>query len=568
MDLQSTHLNRPFYLAEWCIYPDLGRISRDGNEVKLEPKVMSVLVYLAERAGQVVSRDELLDKLWPDVVVSYDSLSSTVIKLRKALGDDSRNSNYIETIPKKGYRCVARVSLITDENVNADADNRRHEQSTGRSIQHPAFNRKVKIGLFFLFIISLLAGAILFLNNTSKDATTKQIASIVVLPFLNLNADQQQDYLSDGITEDLITDLSQLSNLRVLSRTSSFTYKGREVDIADVAKTLDVRYIVEGSIRKAGQQIRVTAKLIDSDTEQALWADRFDRPARDIFAIQDTVIEKIVSALAIELSLAEKSRLKKIDTNNIAAYDMFLRGQQLFRLRTRTGFEQAIEAYKEAIQLDPKYARAYGGWAVVLTHQYRRGWSVSSDEEARARMLELVRKAVSLDRSSPQVHWSAGYIHVHRKEYEEAAKSVEQAIALSPNYADGYGLLAYIRNWQGKGKAAEKNIKKAIEFNPHYTFDYPWNLGLAYYNQRRYQEAEISLKHALERNEHAHLPRLFLAACYVNLGRLDDARWEIDNVLVQAPDTRLKQIAATIAFAEDERRERFINELRQAGAPE
>jgi len=568
MDSQGNHLNRPFYLEDWYIKPDLGRISRGGEEVKLEPKVMSVLVYLAERAGEVVSRDELLDKLWPDVVVSYDSLSSTVIKLRKALGDDSRNSSYIETIPKKGYRCVASVSQKTDKTLNTDFDDSHLVISTGSSIKHSVFNRKVKTGLFFLIIVGLIAGTILFLNNTSEDLTTKQVASIVVLPFLNLNADQQQDYLSDGITEDLITDLSKLSNLRVLSRTSSFTYKGREVDIDDVAKTLNVRYIVEGSVRKAGQQIRITAKLIDSNTEQAIWAERFDRPARDIFAIQDTVIEKIVSALAIELSIAEKNRLKQSDTNNIAAYEMFLRGQQLYRLRTKTGHEQAVDAYKKAIQLDPMYARAYGGWAVVLTHQYRRGWSVLSDEEARARMLELVRKAVSLDRSSPQVHWAAGYIHLFRKEYDEAAEAVEQAIALSPNYADGYGLLAFIRNWQGMGEAAEKNIKKAIELNPHHTFDYPWNLGLAYYNQRRYQEAVISLQQALQRNEHAHLPRLFLAASYVNLGRLDDARWEIDNVMVQAPDTRLKQIAATNAFEINEHSARFINELRQAGVPE
>jgi TolB-like protein/DNA-binding winged helix-turn-helix (wHTH) protein/cytochrome c-type biogenesis protein CcmH/NrfG len=568
MDSQGNHLNRPFYLADWYINPDLGRISRDGEEVKLEPKVMSLLVYLAERPGEVVSRDELLDKLWPDVVVSYDSLSSTVIKLRKALGDDSRNSSYIETIPKKGYRCVANVSHETEANIKTDSDDHRLATSTGVSTPHPAFSRKAITGLFVLAIVGLIAATILFFNNTTKEAATKQVASIVVLPFLNLNSDQQQDYLSDGITEDLITDLSQLSNLRVLSRTSSFTYKGREVDIADVAKTLDVRYIVEGSLRKAGQQIRINAKLIDSNTEQAIWAERFDRPAEDIFAIQDTVIEKIVSALAIELSIAEKKRLKQSDTNDIAAYEMFLRGQQLYRLRTRRGHEQAIEAYQKAIQLDPMYARAYGGWAVVLIHQYRRGWSVLSDEEARARTLELVRKAVSLDRSSPQVYWAVGYIHLFRKEYKEAAEAVEQAIALSPNYADGYGLLAFIKNWQGMGKAAEKYIKKAIELNPHHTFDYPWNLGLAYYNQGRHEEAVISLKHALERNEHAHLPRLFLAASYVNLKRLDDAQWEIDNVMVQAPDTRLKQIAATIAFEQDAHRERFINELRQAGVPE
>ena len=247
---------------------------------------------------------------------------------------------------------------------------------------------------------------------------------------------------------------------------------------------------------------------------------------------------------------------------------MFLRGQQLFRLRTRNGHEQAIEAYKQAIQLDPKYARAYGGWAIVLTHLYRRGWAEQSLEEARARALELARKAVSLDRSSPQVYWSLGYIHLFRKEYSEAAAAVEQAIALSPNYADGYGLLAFINNWEGKGQSAEKNIKKAMALNPHYTFDYPWNLGLAYYNQGRYRDAIPHFKHALERNETTFLTRLFLAASYINLGQQDDARWEIENLLVHHPDTNLKQIAATIAFEEDERRIRFINEIRKAGVPE
>ena len=452
-------LNSAFYLADWYIDPASGRVSRAGEEHKLEPKVMSVLVYLAERQGEVVSREELEARLWPNVVVSYDSLSTSIIKLRKALGDNSRHPDYIETISKKGYRCIASVSPASDEQ-DVSASENYNTKPFELPLRHRIVSRKIQMGVLLL-IISLIIGTALFFNKTkTKVSTEKQIPSLVVLPFINISNDTRQDFFSDGITEDLITDLSQLANLKVMSRTSAYSYKGKDINIDEVASDLGVRYIVEGSVQKAGEQIRITAKLVDSKTEQAIWADRFDRPAQDIFSIQDAVIEKIVTALAIELSIAEKQRLKQSDTNNIAAYEMFLRGQQLFRLRTRNGHEQAIEAYKQAIQLDPKYARAYGGWAIVLTHLYRRGWAEQSLEEARARALELARKAVSLDRSSPQVYWSLGYIHLFRKEYSEAAAAVEQAIALSPNYADGYGLLAFINNWEGKGQSAEKILKK------------------------------------------------------------------------------------------------------------
>lgn len=561
-------IDKPFQLADWHINPELGRISRGDEEVKLEPKVMSVLVYLAEREGEVVSRDELLDKLWPNVVVSYDSLSSTIIKLRKALGDDSRDSKFIETIPKKGYRCIAKVSIETEQTVDINDGHQHVVQPDVNTISNSDTGRVKQFGLLSVLLLGLIVVAVMFFTNSSGNSTQKQLPSLVVLPFINLSNDQQQEYLSDVITEDLITDLSQLSNIRVMSRTSAYSYKGTDVNIADIAEALSVRYIVEGSVRSAGEQIRITAKLIDSQTEEAIWAERFDRPSRDIFAIQDTVIEKVVNALAIELSIAEKQRLKRTDTDIIAAYDHFLRGQKLFRVRSKAAYKQAIEEYQQAIELDPKYARAYGGWAIVLTHQYRRGWSELSNEEARWRILELARKAVALDRSSPQAHWALGYIHLFRKEYKEAAESVQQSIELSPNYADGYGLLAFINNWQGNGKEAEQLIKKAMILNPHYTFDYPWNLGLAYYNQERYKEAIVHLRKAIERNETAFLTRLFLAASYVNLDKMDEAEWEVDNLMVHAPDTHLRQIADVIAFQDDERRNKLVDALRKAGVPE
>jgi TolB-like protein/DNA-binding winged helix-turn-helix (wHTH) protein len=495
---------KSFIIDGWHVSPSEGVLSRGDEIVHLEPKVMEVLVYFAARPGEVITREMLERDVWHGALVGYDAITATVIKSRKALQDDAKQPHIITTIPKKGYKLIAPITFPEDERVkNASPE--------------PTFNKPSGFRqLSFIAVLGfLVVGGVVWLASSylpSSDAPLSDKPSIVVLPFTNLSDDPNQDYLSDGITEDLIIDLSQVSSIVVISRTSAFAYKDRTVDIKEVADELDTRFVLEGSVRKAGDQVRITANLIDTQTNHSIWAERYDRAYKEIFAVQDEVIHKIVNALAIELTLAEKERLGRTDTNNLAAYEMFLQGQQYFRLRTEEGNELARDAYQRAIEFDPEYARAYGALAIVLTHDYRRGWTETSLEEARTRTLELAKKAVVLDRSSPQVYWSLGYIYLFRKQFKEAATEVEQAIALSPNYADGYGLLAFISNWQGNAEQAIHHIEKAITLNPHYSFEYPWNLGLANYTLGQYTEAVEALQESLERNEQVFMPRLFLAA--------------------------------------------------------
>ena len=395
-----------------------------------------------------------------------------------------------------------------------------------------------------------------------------RIPSIVVLPFTNLSNDAQQEYFSDGITDDIITDLSQVSSLRVIARQSAYHYKNSNVSLDDIAKELGVDYIVEGSVQKAGQRIRINVQLTNVDKGTHIWADRFDSKTSNLFDIQDTITKSVIDAMYITLSNQENKRLVTRTTNNFEAYDMFLLGQQYSRNRTQEGYDLTIDTYRHAIQLDPNYARAYGALAVTLTRGYRQQLTKLSFEEARERALKLAKKAVELDQFSPPVYWSLGYAHLFRKEYDKAEAAAKKAIELSPNYADGYGLLAFISNWRGKAKEAENYIKKAITLNPYHTFDYPWNLGFAYYTLGRYNEASQELQQALEKNPSVLYPRLFLTACYIRLGQQDDAEWEIEQVKMQQPRPTLTLLENTLPFEHSNQMQAFLEDLRKSGLPE
>ncbi len=256
--------------------------------------------------------------------------------------------------------------------------------------------------------------------------------SIVVLPFVNMSEDPKQEYFSDGLTEDLTSALSKISSLFVIARNSAFTYKGKAVKVQDVSKELGVRYVLEGSVRKADNQVRITAQLIDATTGGHLWSERYDRPLQDIFALQDEVVQKIVTTLKLQLTLQEQGILVRKTTDNLEAYDYYLRGREHFNRFTQEANAQARQMFEKALELDPQYAEAYAflGWT------YFREWGLqwSQDPQTLEQAFALAQKAVALDDSLPQAHVVLGAVYLWKKQHDQAIAEAERAIALDPNY--------------------------------------------------------------------------------------------------------------------------------------
>lgn len=394
-----------------------------------------------------------------------------------------------------------------------------------------------------------------------------QQQAIIVLPFDDISSEADQGYFVDGITEDIITDLSRLSGLKVLARNTSFQYKGKTVDPKIVRQSLKVAYMLEGSVRKAGSRIRVTAQLIDTKTAHHIWADRYDRDLTDVFAVQDDVTQNIVNALAVHLTDQDKASLAHKRTNNIEAYEMFLRAQRLYRVRTMETNKQAQESLKEAIKLDPDYARSYGTLALSLTQAANAGWS-DNPVESKSRALELARKAVSLDDQSPHAFWSLAFTHLHRKEHQEAIDAVQRAIEISPSYADAYALLAFIKNYMGEAQEAIDLIEKSMDLNPHYSWDYLWNLGFAYYTLGEFEKANDYFESAQNRNPNIRNLMLFRTATFMELGLLDEAEWEIEQLVEIYPNLTISYLATSSPMADPKALERFLSHLRTAGLPE
>ncbi|MHC4784131.1 MAG: adenylate/guanylate cyclase domain-containing protein [Planctomycetota bacterium] len=427
-------------------------------------------------------------------------------------------------------------------------------------------------------VIALVLASGLFYFFMPRDTGTEEAQvdvavplaekpSIAVLPFNNMSDDPNTDYFSDGISEDIITDLSQLKSLAVIARNSSFTYRNTSAKVQDIGQDLGAEYLLEGSVRKAGNQIRITAQLIDTVNGHHLWAERFDRELIEMFALQDEITEKIVAALSIQLSGDEQQQLAKNATNNFEAYDHFLQGQILNARFTKEDLIEAAQTYRNVIELDPGFARAYGALAIALTRQVILGYS-DSPAETKERSLEMARKAVAINPDSPQAQWALGYVYMYRNQFDKAIEALERSVSLSPSYADGYAMLALINNNLGHAEEAIRLIEKGMKLNPYYSWDYLYNLGRAYYALGDYQKATEYLQQAMERNEAPRVLRLFLIASLVQLNRLEDAEWEVMQLEVTNPEVTLSHLNAVLVIADTELLNRLTDDLRSAGLPE
>jgi adenylate cyclase len=387
--------------------------------------------------------------------------------------------------------------------------------------------------------------------------------SIAVLPFTNMSADPEQEYFSDGLTEDLITDLSRISSLFVIASHSAFTYKGRAVKVEEVGKELGVRYVVEGSVRKAGNRVRITAQLIDARSGGHLWAERYDRDLEDIFALQDEVTQEIVSLLAVRLTEGERKSMESARTDNIEAYDYRLRGSEYFARATKEGNAQAREMYEKAIKLDPGFAVAYVdlGWTYVSEWSFQ--WR--QDPEVLEKASELAQKALLLDDSLPGAYRLLGSICAWRKEYDEGVTALEKAVTLDPNDAESYAALARIHVFSGRPQAAVGLMEKAIRLNPAYPAWYSNALGMAYFAMKADDKAKRAFKQAVQLNPNFLPSHIFLAAIHSRQGNNEEARTEVTEILRISSDYTPERFVESFPMVDEALLVEVRDSLRRAG---
>ena len=401
--------------------------------------------------------------------------------------------------------------------------------------------RKVSLAIAVVLVIGAAAGTIwrFYFRPSVEPASMEKMAfklpdkpSIAVLPFVNMSGDPTQEYFSDGITEDLITDLSQISGLFVIARNSTFAYKEKAIKTRQVAEELGVRYVLEGSVRKADKQVRINAQLIDATTGGHLWAKRYDGRLDDIFGLQDKITRKIVAALAVKLSAGEQEKVTRKETDNIEAYDTFLKGWEHYRRWTPEDFRKAIPYFERAIELDPHYGRAYAAVASVYTEGYLRAWDWSHVLGLSAEVMpELAGEFLktALDDPTPLAHQVASKWYRILLYHEEAIAEAERAIALDPNDAAGYTAMAGALIYSGKPEEAVDFVKKAMRLDPHNLANYLYTLGLAHFGMEQFQEAASFFERAFKLNpEMGLVQRAYLAAAYGYLGQEEKARTELD----------------------------------------
>jgi adenylate cyclase len=391
--------------------------------------------------------------------------------------------------------------------------------------------------------------------------------SIAVLPFENMSGDAEQEYFSDGISEDIITDLSKVSGLFVISRNSSFVYKGKSVNVKQVGRDLGVRYVLEGSVRKAGNKVRITSQLIDSSTDGHVWAERFDRDLEDIFAVQDEVTQKIVSALKVQLTQAEQEHLTYRDTDNLDAYDYLLRGKEYYLRFTRDANQQARQLYEKAIELDPNYATALAELARIYVQARNHGWTVNLVEPLQ-QASNFAEKAVELNDSLPQARVVLGFINMWKHDHEAAIAEVSRGLVLDPNHAEGQMYQAIILGFAGQPEESMEWVEKAILLNPGSPFWYLFAQGNAYFSMERYPEAIAACIKAAIINPNFIFAHLLLLACYSNLGKREECEAELKECLARMPDLTVSWAEEVMPYKDRDVLTRFINDLREAGLRE
>lgn len=520
-----------YYVLGHSVTPGTNEIGLGDTITRVEPKSMEVLVHLLDHAGRVVTRNELQGAVWGDVIVGDDSLTNTIIKLRKAFGDDARDPRLIETIPKRGYRLIAPVTFEPEQSVP----------------------RRIRPGWLVGAVAAVfIAGMwIMWNRQTPVDAAAviqDERVRVAVASFANLSGDPAQDYLAQGVEQSILVGLAGI----------------RQIAALQAGENTTAEFLLEGSVQRLGDLIRIDTRLLETSSGIILATAQHERAFSDIMAMEAEIEANIVTALALEIDLANKTTQSRGLTDSIEAYDLFLRARAALLTRDQAGTDRARVFYERAIAQDPKFARAYGGLALVHAAEYRNGW-VEDGTRALEQAMKMAETALSIQPDLPEQYWVIGYVQTQRRNLSAAEAVLNQALQLDPGYADAFALLGGVNTYAGQPDKTLPLLRKAMRLRPEAGYLYFLLLGRAYYFLNDCEQALINLTEAAERNPSNIETHLYLAACMVHQGEMEDAEWETQEIYGIDPDFTLSEFFETYPMIAGEQIEKLSADLKSAG---
>jgi TolB-like protein/DNA-binding winged helix-turn-helix (wHTH) protein/Flp pilus assembly protein TadD len=535
-----------------------GRLTKHGLRLKLQEQPFQVLAMLLEKPGELVNRDDLRSRLWPRTIVDFDhGLNKAINKIRDALGDSAENPRFIETVARRGYRFLADVEAINAPSAQPEAipdvgytDGENALGGVWKKLRYSRAWRLVGFGL-----VLLLAAAVLWIAHPWNSSA--EIRSLAVLPLENLSGDPSQDYFAEGMTDELITDLGQISTLRVISRSSAMTYKSVRKPLAEIARELNVQAVVEGSVLRSGERVRITAQLIEVPPDRHIWAHSYEGDLRDTLTLQNTVARTIAQQIQAVLNKQEKAALEKSREVKPEAYEAYLKGRYFWNKRTGDGLKKAIEYFTVATEKDPTYAEAYAGLADSYALSGDWEYGILPPQDASVEAKAAATKALDLDDSLGEAHTSRAFaLDLYDWDWANAETEYRRAIALNPGYATAHHWYAWHLMVIGHTDEGILELQKAesldplsliiradladalciahrydesvqqsrrtLEMDPNFALAH-YQLGQSFVQKKMYNEAVAEFQRAIELSGYNAAFSSNLAYAYAVSGRRDDA---------------------------------------------